>query len=52
LPFKVEMGNLFLAGPEFPTDEMRKDLRRFTSLEIRFQLITPANFAELTKEFL
>jgi hypothetical protein len=31
---------------------MRKDLRRFTSLEIRFQLITPANFAELTKEFL
>ncbi len=52
LPFKVEMGNLFLAGPDLPSEEMRRDLRRFTSLDIRFQLITAANFAELTRDLL
>jgi adsorption protein B len=52
LPFKVEMGSLFVAGPELPTEEMQQDLKKYTSLDIRFQLITPANFAELTTTLL
>jgi hypothetical protein len=31
---------------------MQIDLRRFTSLDLRFQLITPGNFAELATELL
>ena len=52
MPFKVEMGSLFVAGPELPTEEMHRDLKKYTSLEVRFQLITPANFAELTSSLL
>jgi adsorption protein B len=52
MPFKVEMGSLFVAGPELPTEEMQRDLKRYTSLDVRFQLITPANFAELTSSLL
>ena len=52
MPFKVEMGSLFVAGPELPTEEMERDLKKYTSLEVRFQLITPANFAELTASLL
>ena len=52
MPFKVEMGSLFVAGPEPPTEEMQRDLKKYTSLEVRFQLITPANFAELTSSLL
>ena len=52
LPFKVERGSLFVAGPELPTEEMQQDLKKYTSLEVRFQLITPANFAELTSSLL
>ncbi len=52
MPFKVEMGSLFVAGPELPTDEMQRELKKYTSLEVRFQLITPANFAELTSSLL
>jgi adsorption protein B len=52
LPFKVELGSLFVAVPELPTDELQRDLKKYTSLEIRFQLVTPANFAELTTSLL
>lgn len=52
LPFKIESGRLFVAGPEFPSEAMQKDLRRFTSLEIRFQLITPGNYKELAEALL
>jgi hypothetical protein len=52
LPFKVELGSLFLATPELPTGELQQDLKKYTSLEIRFQLVTPANFAELTTSLL
>jgi adsorption protein B len=51
LPFKVEPGKLFVAGPELPSDEMQQELRRFTRLEIRFQLITPSNLEELAQAF-
>ena len=52
LGYKVASGQLFVAGPDAPCDEMHEDLRRFSSLEIRFQLITPGNFESLSQEFL
>ena len=52
LGFKVVSGQLFVAGPDVPCDEMNADLRRFSSLEIRFHLVTPTEFEELAQEYL
>ena len=52
LPFRVAAGSLFLASPEIPSDEMSRTLRGFTRLALRFHLITPGNFEELTRELL
>lgn len=52
VPFRVEAGHLVIAGPELPTPELRDELRRFTSLEIEFQLVTPSNYAELSSALL
>ena len=43
---------LFVASPNVPSEQMNEDLRKFSSLEIRFHLITPGNFEALKKEFL
>jgi adsorption protein B len=47
LPFRIAGGRMYVAGPEIPTDEMQRELRNFTRLEVRFQYVTPANFDEL-----
>lgn len=52
LPFRVAEGSLFLAGPEIPTPEMNRALRRFTSLELCFHLVTPARFEALAEALL
>lgn len=52
LPFRIASGNLFLASPEVPTDELSQVLRAFTRLSPRFYLVTPANFAELAESLL
>ena len=52
LPVKVERGSLHLASPEPPTDELHDALRRFTRLEIRVKLVTPANFRRLADTLL
>ena len=52
LPYKVTAGHLFVAGPELPSEKMHDDLRKFSSLEIRFHLITPTEFEELAHEYL
>jgi len=52
LPFQVATGSIFLASPEIPTDELSRTLRGFTRLSLRFHLVTPENFAELTKALL
>jgi hypothetical protein len=44
MPFRVADGNLYLAGPEIPTLETTRALRAFTSLELRFHLVTPEVF--------
>ena len=52
LPYKVQSGHLFLATAEVPTDELDAALRAFTSLTLRFQLVTTHNFTELSNAFL
>ncbi|HLG96017.1 MAG TPA: glycosyl transferase family protein [Bryobacteraceae bacterium] len=52
LPFRIAAGHLYLASPEIPSDELTRALQPFTRLVLRFQLITPGNFAELSQQFL
>lgn len=52
LPFRVAEGHLFVAASELPSEQMHDELRRFSSLELRFHLVTPAEFEELEREYL
>jgi adsorption protein B len=52
LPFRIAAGSMFLASPEIPTDELSRTLRGFTRLSLRFHLVTPENFAELTESWI
>lgn len=52
LPFRVSSGNMFLASPEIPTDDLTRILRGFTRLTLRFHLVTPRNFDELAENLL
>jgi bacteriophage N4 adsorption protein B len=52
LPFRVEQGDLFLASPEIPAPEAAHALRSFTSLKLRFHLVTPAAFESLAAALL
>ena len=52
LPFRVAEQNLFVASPEAPATETMQALRSFTALEIRFHLVTPAEFERLSKALL
>jgi adsorption protein B len=52
LPFRVVSGQLFVAGPELPSDEMTDELQRFSKMEVRFHLVTPTDFEELARVYL
>ncbi len=52
LPFRIVAGELYLAGTEIPGDQMRQEIRKFSSLEIRFQLVTPTDYEELAAKYL
>jgi bacteriophage N4 adsorption protein B len=52
LPFRISSGNMYLASPEIPTDELNQTLRGFTRLSLRFHLVTPENFQELAESLL
>jgi adsorption protein B len=52
LPFRVSEGSLFLASANLPTSAMTATLRSFTALELRFHLVTPAKFENLTASLL
>jgi hypothetical protein len=52
LPFRIAAGELYVAGSELPDDEMQKEIRQFSSLEIRFQLVTPRDYEELARQYL
>ena len=48
LPFRVAEGSLYLAGPDIPSPSVTAALRRYTSLDLRFHLVTPSEFEKLT----
>lgn len=52
LPFRIVAGEIHVAGADLPQEAMNKDLARFSSLEIRYQLVTPAQFEELAEQYL
>jgi hypothetical protein len=52
LPFQVVAGQLFVAGPELPSDEMTEDLQRISKMEVRFHLVTPSDFEALARVYL
>jgi hypothetical protein len=52
IPFRISAGELYLAGSELPHEEMEKEIRLFSSLELRFQLVTPSEFDELATQYL
>lgn len=52
LPFRVAEGSLLLASPDLPTPELTAAIRSFTSLEIRFHLVTPSEYEHLVDALL
>jgi bacteriophage N4 adsorption protein B len=52
LPFRVSEGGLFVASPKLPTHKTGETLRCFTALEVRFHLVTPTQFENLTAALL
>jgi adsorption protein B len=52
LPYRVVAGQLFVAGPELPSDEMTEALQRCSKMEVRFHLVTPTDFEELARVYL
>jgi adsorption protein B len=51
IPVRVTHGRyLWVAGPELPDDGLAEQITRLTSLQARFQLITPTNYRRLRDE--
>jgi adsorption protein B len=49
LPFRIAGGELYVAAAEIPDEGMHRKLRQFSSLEIRFQLVTATEYEELAE---
>ena len=49
LPYRIDSGSLLLASPEIPSEEMTRELSGCTRLSLRFHLVTPGNFRELSE---
>jgi adsorption protein B len=49
VPFRVDRGRLLVAGPEPLESSALDSLRRYTTLEIEFHLVTWRNFEELRR---
>jgi adsorption protein B len=52
LPFRIHGGELYLATTDIPADEFVEQIRIFSSLDLRFQLVTQADFDELARRYL
>lgn len=52
LPFRVVAGELYVASSTSPHHTMCAELKTYSSLELRFQLVTPREFQELAIEYL
>ena len=52
LPYRVDLGQLHIVTTGIPSEMMTRELAGLTSLELRFRLVTPAEFERLTGEYL
>ncbi len=52
LPFRVAAGELYVAAAEVPSDDMQNEIRRFISLDLRFQLVTRTEYEQLAGQYL
>jgi hypothetical protein len=51
MPYRIDLGQLQLLTPEVPTEQMTRALARYCSLELRFRLVRPADFEDLTVRY-
>jgi hypothetical protein len=52
LPFRIHGGELYLATTAIPGDEFMERIRSFSSLDLRFQLVTHSDFEDLATRYL
>lgn len=52
LAFRVICGELHIVTADPPGEDAESEIRQFTSLEFRFQLVTPRDFADLASRYL
>lgn len=52
LPYRVAMGQLHVLTTDVPNEEMARCLAEFSGLEIRFRLVCPRDFEELSAVYL
>ena len=51
MPYRIDLGQLHLLTPEVPTEQMTRALANYSSLELRFRLVRPAEFKDLTVRY-
>lgn len=47
ISYRVESGRLYVAAVHPPSEEMEREIRRWTRLEVRFHLVSPGRFHAL-----
>jgi adsorption protein B len=52
IPVRLESGQLHLASPTIPGDEVQSEVRKHTRLPLRFVLVTPKNYRRLCEALL
>ncbi len=52
LPYRIAMGQLHLLTSDVPTEDMSRHLAQLSGLEIRFRLVRPHDFEEMSAEYL
>ena len=52
VPYRVDLGQLYLATDEVPSEEMTRDLTRLSSLSLRFRLVRPGDLERLMAQYL
>ena len=52
LPYRVVAGELYVASPEVPNEQMAQAVKEFWPHETRFQLVSPREFNQMLDEYL
>lgn len=47
LPYRIDAGQLHLVTPFVPTEEMTREISKYSTLDLRFRLVRPAEFEGL-----